>query len=189
MNATVQKLLKVKGGLRLDHIDLILKGGDTGPALVIAKPSESLILEAIGYDEPDFQMPPKEKMIQQVVDDFSQWISEGAIWPDEPIPTLLSSSKRNSFNLDKRKSAHWCWQPVTKPLVPKEVALKQNPIDYFIGKRLIEAGLLPALATDKRTWLRRVTFDLTGFPPPWKKSDILFQTNREMHIKLWWIVC
>ena len=159
------KASKVKGGLRLDHIDLILKGGDTGPALVIAKPSESLILEAIGYDKPDFQMPPKEKMSQQVVDDFSKWISEGAIWPDEPIPTFLSSSKRNSFNLDKRKSAHWCWQPVTKPLVPKEVALKQNPIDYFIGKRLIEAGLLPALATDKRTWLRRVTFDLTGFPP------------------------
>ncbi len=83
------KASKVKGGLRLDHIDLILKGGDTGPALVIAKPSESLILEAIGYDKPDFQMPPKEKMSQQVVDDFSQWISEGAIWPDEPIPTFL----------------------------------------------------------------------------------------------------
>ena len=156
---------KIKGGLRLDHIDLILKGGDTGPALVIAKPAESLILEAIGYDEPDFQMPPKEKLSQQVVDDFSQWISEGAIWPDEPVPTLLSSPQRNSFNLEKRKSAHWCWQPVTKPLVPKEGAFTQNPIDYFIGKRLIEAGLLPALATDKRTWLRRVTFDLTGFPP------------------------
>ena len=92
---------KIKGGLRLDHIDLILKGGDTGPALVIAKPAESLILEAIGYDEPDFQMPPKEKLSQQVVDDFSQWISEGAIWPDEPVPTLLASPQRNSFNLEK----------------------------------------------------------------------------------------
>ena len=79
---------KIKGGLRLDHIDLILKGGDTGPALVIAKPAESLILEAIGYDEPDFQMPPKERLSKQVVDDFSQWIAEGAIWPSEPVPTL-----------------------------------------------------------------------------------------------------
>ena len=160
---------KIKGGLRLDHIELILKGGDTGPALVIAKPAESLILEAIGYDEKDFQMPPKERLSKQVVDDFSQWIAEGAIWPSEPVPTLPSSSKRNSFNLEKRKSTHWCWQPVKKPLVPKEVALKQNQIDYFIGKKLVEVGLLPALLTDKRTWLRRVTFDLTGFPPTLKE--------------------
>ena len=173
---------KIKGGLRLDHIDLILQGGDTGPALVKAKPAESPIIAAISYDEPDFQMPPKERLSRQVVDNFRQWISEGASWPDEPIPTLLSSSKRNSFNLEKRKSSHWCWQPVAKPSVPKEIALKQNQIDYFIGKRLIEAGLLPALATDKRTWLRRVTFDLTGFPPTLEEiGDFISDESENAH--------
>jgi hypothetical protein len=159
------KAAKIKGGLRLDHIELILQGGDSGPAIIQGKPDDSLIVQAIRYDDLDFHMPPKEKLPKKVVQDFEKWISEGADWPDEQVPTLLSSKKRKSFNLEKRKNSHWCWQPISDPSIPQEVALKQNQIDYFIGKRLSEKGLLPALATDRRTWLRRVTFDLTGFPP------------------------
>ena len=159
------KAAKIKGGLRLDHIELILQGGDSGPAIIQGKPDDSLIVQAIRYDDLDFHMPPKEKLPKKVVQDFKKWISEVADWPDEQVPTLLSSKKRKSFNLEKRKNSHWCWQPISDPSIPQEVALKQNQIDYFIGKRLSEKGLLPALATDRRTWLRRVTFDLTGFPP------------------------
>ena len=156
---------KSKGGLRLDHINLILKGGDSGPALVIGKPLESLIMEAIRYQDPDFHMPPKEKLSKQVVVDFEKWIMEGAHWPKENEPVASTKKKRSSFNLEKRKNEHWCWQPIQKPEVPSLPGITLDPIDSFIRARLDEEGLLPSEKTDKRTWLRRVTYDLIGLPP------------------------
>ena len=156
---------KSKGGLRLDHINLILKGGDSGPALVIGKPQESLIMEAIRYEDPDFHMPPKEKLSKQVVVDFEKWIMEGAHWPKENEPVASTKKKRSSFNLEKRKNEHWCWQPIQKPEVPSLPGITLDPIDSFIRARLDEEGLLPSEKADKRTWLRRVTYDLIGLPP------------------------
>ncbi len=171
------KSSKIKGGLRLDHIKLILEGGETGPGLVKGNLNESLIIEAIRYDDQDFHMPPKEKLSNQVVEDFEKWIADGAFWPDEPIPNLLSSKKRTSFNLENRKNTHWCWQPITSPSLPPDLTSNHNPIDYFIATRLSEKGLLPALETDKRTWLRRVTFDLTGLPPTLEEIGSFISDN------------
>ena len=179
------KSSKIKGGLRLDHIELILQGGDSGPAIVRGNPAESLLVQAIRYDDQDFHMPPKEKLPKQVVQDFERWILEGATWPNESVPALSSSKKRKSFNLEKRKNSHWCWQPITPPNIPvAESAKKLHPIDQLIRAKLAFAGLLPSKPTDKRTWLRRVTFDLTGLPPSLAdienfiadKSDDSFQT-------------
>lgn len=179
------KSSKIKGGLRLDHIELILQGGDSGPAIVQGNPEESLLVQAIRYDDQDFHMPPKEKLPKQVVQDFERWISEGATWPDESVPTLSSSNKRKSFNLEKRKNSHWCWQPINPPGIPvAESAKKLHPIDQLIRAKLAFTGLLPSQPADKRTWLRRVTFDLIGLPPSLTdienfiadKSDDSFQT-------------
>ena len=157
---------KTKGGLRLDHIDLILQGGDSGPALVLGKSQESLLIEAISYEDPDFHMPPKEKLKKEIVSDFEKWIDNGAFWPKEPVPAFSSSKKRTSFKLEKRKNSHWCWQPITPPSIPvSESGIKRDPIDQLIRAKLAYAGLFPSQSGDKRTWLRRVTFDLTGLPP------------------------
>ena len=176
---------KTKGGLRLDHIDLILQGGDSGPALVLGKSQESLLIEAISYEDPDFHMPPKEKLKKEIVSDFEKWIDNGAFWPKEPVPAFSSSKKRTSFKLEKRKNSHWCWQPITPPSIPvSESAIKLDPIDQLIRAKLAYAGLFPSQSGDKRTWLRRVTFDLTGLPPSLTdienfiadKSDYSFDT-------------
>jgi hypothetical protein len=160
------KSSKIKGGLRLDHIDRILDGGDSGSSLIVGKPNESLLIEAIRYDDQDFHMPPKEKLPKQVVQDFEKWILDGAFWPKEPIPTLSPSKKRTSFDLEKRRNLHWCWQPIKKPSIsPSPSILNDGPIDYFIRKELSNVGILPAQEGDKRTWLRRITFDLLGLPP------------------------
>ena len=53
---------KVKGGLRMDSRAGLLKGGDSGPALVPGNPSDSLLLQAVMHSKKDLEMPPKEKL-------------------------------------------------------------------------------------------------------------------------------
>ena len=162
---------KIKGGLRLDHIDLILEGGDTGPALVRGNPDDSLMVEAIRYQESDFQMPPKGKLNDSQTNDIETWIKKGAFWPDEPIPELSSAKKRSVFSIEKRRKEHWCWQTITPPTLPvSESAGNLHPIDQLIREKVAQVGLTPSKPADKRTWLRRVTYDLTGLPP--RLSDI-----------------
>src|SRR5690606_27695202 len=74
---------KMKGGLRLDHLDFIVKGGDTGPALVAGKPQDSLLIEAVRRGDPDFTMPPKKALSDAQVAALEKWIALGAPWPTE----------------------------------------------------------------------------------------------------------
>ena len=92
---------KIKGGLRLDHISLIKQGGDSGSAIESIDGLEPLLLEALSHENPDLEMPPKEKLPASVIGDFRRWIEVGAYWPEEPVPELGSSVSRSSFNLEK----------------------------------------------------------------------------------------
>src|SRR5215471_10401221 len=53
---------KVKGKLLLDSRESILKGGESGPAIVVGEPEKSRLVEAVSYKNPDLQMPPKERL-------------------------------------------------------------------------------------------------------------------------------
>lgn len=158
---------KLKGSLQVDHLQHLLTGGDTGAAIIPGKPGDSLLVEAIAYGNPDLRMPPKEKLAPEVVEDFRQWITAGAPWPDEEAPTAKNDSHRESFDLAKRKAEHWCWRPIALPSVPDTTNRdwSQSPIDHFILQKIEDSGLAPALPATERSWLRRVTFDLTGLPP------------------------
>ncbi|NLT69181.1 MAG: DUF1549 domain-containing protein, partial [Verrucomicrobiaceae bacterium] len=163
---------KIKGSLKVDHLEELLAGGDTGPSLVLGKPEESLLVEAIAYENRDLQMPPKERLAPAVVADFRKWIAAGAPWPDEPVPVAGDQSLPEVFDLEKRRREHWSWRPLA---VPTDPALTfegpvRSPVDHFILARLEAAGLSPAEEADDRTWLRRVHFDLTGLPP--SREDI-----------------
>ena len=158
---------KIKGGLRLDHISLIKQGGDSGSAIESIDGLEPLLLEALSHENPDLEMPPKEKLPASVIGDFKSWIEGGAYWPEEPVPALGSSVSRSSFNLEKRRNEHWCWQPIVKPY-PPSLANKESvrrPLDAFVQSALAKQGILPSLPADRRTWIRRVYFDLIGLPP------------------------
>jgi cytochrome c553 len=157
---------KVKGGLRVDGRAALLKGGETGPAMVSGKADDSLLVAAISHKDKELAMPPKKPALpESVVADFRRWINEGAFWPGEETAT---AAKGDAFDLEQRKRQWpWIWETPRRQSLPK-VARADWPVsdaDYFLLARLEAKQLAPAPPADDRTWLRRVSFALTGLPP------------------------
>ncbi len=145
---------KVKGGLRVDSRDALLKGGDTGPSIVPGDSAKSLLLRAVRHEVRDLAMPAKKpKLPEAAIADLSTWVKQGAVFPKGAV-------------VAQPAKPHWALQSVRKPSVP---AVKsdwaKNPVDRFILAKLREQGGEPAPRADKRTLLRRATYDLTGLPP------------------------
>jgi hypothetical protein len=104
----------------------------------------------------DLQMPPDEPLTEAQIASLERWIGQKAPWPaTDPAHKARSAEK------------HWAFQPLSNvepPTVP-EASWNQNPIDRFIKARLSKEGLQPSLPADRRTLIRRLTYDLTGLPP------------------------
>ena len=158
---------KVKGGLRVDGREELLKGGETGPAIVLGRPESSLLVAAIAHRDQELAMPPKKSRLPAaVVSDFERWIREGAFWPGSA--SAPTSAKADGFNLAQRKQQQaWLWETPRRQKIPvvKDERWPLAPEDRFILHRLEQAGIGPASAADDPTWLRRVHFVITGLPP------------------------
>jgi cytochrome c553 len=164
---------KSKGGLRLDSAASLTRGGDSGPAVIPGKPDESLLLRAV-RQAGDVKMPPDSKLKDQEIADLIAWVRAGAVWPDggaaKPVVTDAEAG-RTRFTPEQK--AFWAFQPVrdlTPPPV-RDTAWPTSPLDHFILARLEAKGLSPAPRADRRTLIRRVTFDLTGLPPTPQEID------------------
>ncbi len=158
-----------KGGLRLDSRAAVLEGGDTGPAVMPRDVKQSVLVEAINYDPDGYKMPPSGKLPDNVIADLTEWVRQGAAWPDE---AEKGPGKKNDFNLAER-AQHWSFQPV-KVVAPPEVGdpvWATNPIDRFIRAKLDAAGLKPAPSASKAVLLRRLSAELTGLPPTVDELD------------------
>lgn len=153
---------KQKGGLRLDDIGYLKAGGDTGPALVVGKPEESPMIEAVRYKKSDFQMPPKEKLPEAEVAILEKWILLGAPWPQTAAQKVVLTE--GGFTQEQRN--FWCFQPLLNSDPPKvEVPWVRTEIDRFIAQKHIESGLTQAREADASELVRRATMDLHGLPP------------------------
>jgi hypothetical protein len=133
---------------------LMVKGGTSGPAIVPGKPDESLLWEKIAADE----MPEgPRKLTWEQKATIREWIAQGArtARPEPKNP--------DDLRITEEERTYWAFQPVRKQAVPPVGA--GNPIDGFILRTLNEKGLKPNPIADKRTLIRRATFDLTGLPP------------------------
>ncbi len=143
------------GGLRLDSRAALLKGGATGPSVVPGDPEKSLLIAAVRHTG-KLKMPQGSQLPPEQIAALEAWVKMGAPWP-EGAPAPMASAA----------STLWSLKPVTKPTPPKvkDGTWAANPIDRFVQAKLEAKGLKPSPPADRRTLLRRVTFDLTGLPP------------------------
>ncbi len=158
---------KTKGGLALDTPDGLRKGGDSGPVIVTGNPDKSRLILAIRYKDQDLQMPPKEPLSADQVADFETWVRNGAVLPAASPGTTPSVTTASS------RTNHWAFRSPKAPPLPKVKDKKwpRDPIDHYILSELEDRRLTPAPAAEKRTLIRRATFDLTGLPPTPEEID------------------
>jgi hypothetical protein len=150
---------KQQGGLRLDQKSGWARGGDQGPAIVPGKPDASLIIKAVRYHDDDLKMPPGGNLSEREIAALVEWVQQGALDPRDGGP-----SKLGGMSLADAKS-FWSFQPVKSPAIPASRSRSTSPIDAFLEAGLDRAQLTPLPPADKRTLIRRATYDLTGLPP------------------------
>jgi hypothetical protein len=146
---------KIRGGLRVDARAALLKGGETGPALVPGNAEKSLLIQAIRYGQDEIKMPPGKPLAAPVVADFERWVKQGAPWPTL-APTFVAH----------KTSRRWAFEAISKVEPPVDsTGWSASPIDQFVSAILQQHRLTPARQTDKHTLIRRATFDMIGLPP------------------------
>ena len=162
------------GGLEMKSREALLTGGKRGPAVVAGHPEESLLIQAIGYQNPLLKMPPNAKLKNADIEALAAWIKAGVVWPaakgTAPESTPTSSATPNNsgdYTIKPEQRAFWSYQPVRKPAIPavKDMSWPKNEIDRFILAKLEAQDLKPVRAAERRTLIRRATFDLLGLPP------------------------
>jgi len=157
---------KTKGGLALDTRDGLRDGGETGPAVVPGDVAKSILIKALRHDGP--KMPNEQKQLpSEVIADFEAWVKMGA-----PDPRDGKTIVKKGIDYDAAKR-HWAYQPVTAPKLPtaKKGDWPARELDRFVLAEIEPKALTPAIDAAPHSWLRRVSFDLTGLPPTLDEVD------------------
>jgi len=177
-----------ESSLRLDVRHRALKGGDFGPVILPGKAGESELIRRITSTDEKKMMPPDgERLSAAEVAILAEWIDAGADWPESEADRLARETDRDP-RLD-----HWAWQPVARPAVPPPHEESPpgaawpagNEIDRFLQAKLADKHLAPAPETDRRTLIRRLSFDLLGLPPtPEEVSGFVADESPDAYEKL-----
>lgn len=149
-----------EGHLDLSRAQPAMAGGDSGVVIVATQPDESYLWDRISQNE----MPPKHPLSDKEKQLLRKWIEDGAIWGTDPIdPFQFTTESRAGYDW-------WALQPLkrnlpTLPDDPITAGFVQNSIDAFIRAGQISKNLMPSKEADRRTLIRRLSFDLRGLPP------------------------
>lgn len=151
---------KQAGGLRLNARAFALRGGDSGPIVVAANSGKSLLWQRLVSHDDNERMPPEGQPLPTAEQErFKKWIDAGANWPETEEDRAAAQDQRLE---------HWAWQPL-REYTPPTSALShdsiKNEVDLFLIAKLNELGLTYSPEADRRTLMRRLSFDLLGLPP------------------------
>ncbi len=162
-----------------------------GDSVVVPGDAESSsLLAMIARTEEGYEMPPKEseRLTQEEVWAVRDWINDDAPWPDdrrvaeiydryaEGVTVKTSGGLSDQWTKRKYKPEDlWAFQPIRTDFSEQLGQSQDHPVDVFIDRKLAEASCEPAAAADRRTLIRRATFDLLGLPPTPQQIDDLLE--------------
>ncbi len=183
------------GGVRLDSLAAMFKGSSGGSLIAPGDPEKSTLIHVIRYDD-KIKMPPSGKLKLDEIAVLTEWVKLGTPWTNEKASEAAKTAgKTGSYTITEAQRNFWSFRPIRKPPVPRiasvpknantgksarkkfsagPVSPSANPIDAFLLAKLRASGLTLSSRADKRTLIRRVTFDLIGLPPtPEEMADFL----------------
>ncbi|MFM1831733.1 MAG: hypothetical protein RLZZ461_49 [Planctomycetota bacterium] len=173
---------RIRAGFKIDTRDAMLIGGDTGPGIVPGHPDASLLIQAVRYDDPGLQMPPRGALSRDEIATLERWVEMGAPMPAprrSGVDGGVAPGTEGRWSADDIEAGrdHWAYRPVAAPIVPDvaDAAWPRTDVDRFVLANLEARGLHPVEDASRETWLRRVTFDLVGLPPTLAEIDAYLQ--------------
>jgi hypothetical protein len=144
-----------RGGLDLSTRASVLAGGDSGPAMVPGNVDDSLLLQRIISGE----MPPKKPLADAEKTLLTTWIREGSVWGTDPIDPF-------TYTTESRAGLDWWSLQAPRSIQPPATSTwATGGVDAWIESGLAQKGLTPSPEADRRTLIRRLSYDLLGLPP------------------------
>ncbi|MBK9240495.1 MAG: PSD1 domain-containing protein [Acidobacteria bacterium] len=172
---------EAKGDLRVDSREALLRGGESGPAIVPGNPDQSLLVQAVRQADPSAPRMPKgkSKLKPEDIEVLAEWVRAGAQWPASAAKPAAAPAAPRVMEITPAHRAFWSIQPLARPAVPvvKNTSWAKTDIDRFVLARLEREGMRPVAAADKLALIRRTTLDLTGVPPTPEEVDGFLKDN------------
>ena len=167
-------------GVRLDR-----KLTDVKRLIVSGDADNSLLITALRYRNSDLQMPPSGRLPLDVVADFEKWVQMDAPDPRPEIDEPVDTSESTMAGIEAGRQ-FWAFQPVRKAPPPRlDDDWVQSPVEAFVRRKLVNAGLRPAARADRRTLIRRASLVLIGLPPsPEEVDDFVDDTRPDAFARL-----
>ena len=159
--------------LSVNSRNALLRGGDFGPAIIPGRSEDSTLIHATKRIHKVLRMPPEkaDALSREECTALARWIDDGAVWPKGDGESLASSSPRNAGTEQRELTLdpvdNWAFLPrqVAEPPRIEDPRWNRSDIDGFLEQARREAGLTAVPRADRRTLIRRATFDLIGLPP------------------------
>lgn len=160
----------VEGGLLLDSREGILAGGSSGSAIAGRDPNESLLIQAVRWNDPGLQMPPDGRLSDDEIAALERWVSIGL--PD-PRKANSSTAAKPSRTIDMELGRRWwSFQPLERVDISSQLEVPtdltrwpRTKVDYFVLKKLADHNLRPSPAARRDVLIRRASLDLIGLRP------------------------